>query len=56
MLDKKFDEAVANSITEWVKREVPSATEREAAEAGARLIELLQIIRRIEKKKKKKKK
>jgi len=51
MLDKKFDEAVANSITEWVKREVPAATELEAIEAGYRLVELLRIIRQIEQKK-----
>lgn len=48
MLDKKFDEAVANSITQWVKKEVTTATDLEAIEAGYRLVQLLRIIRKIE--------
>ncbi len=50
MLDKKFDETVANCITDWVKREVPTATELEAIEAGYRVVELIHLIRRIEEK------
>lgn len=48
MLDKKFDETVANTITQWVKRAVSTATEFDTIEAGYRLVELIRTIREIQ--------